>query len=141
MPLVSRIAIRMAFGWLIVGFGTGTALAAARGGFLPAAIYAAFELHTGALLIGFFVQLVIGVAFWMFPKHGSGAARGNEQVVVAGIVLLNLALVARVAASVAASSRGATTAGAGIALAVAICATQLWPRVKPFAEPKRTRSA
>jgi hypothetical protein len=43
------------------------------------------------LLVGWLVQLAMGVAFWIFPRFGLGLphSRGNEKLIWASFLLLN----------------------------------------------------
>ncbi|MGE5223755.1 MAG: hypothetical protein ACM3PY_15060, partial [Omnitrophica WOR_2 bacterium] len=49
--------------------------------FLPA--------HIEALLMGWVVQLILGMAFWILPRFGTGARRGNVKAAWAALILLN----------------------------------------------------
>lgn len=62
---------------------------------LPAA-----ALHLGAihlLTVGWLLQLITGVAFWMFPRHPTQPPRGNERLGWWALGLLNSGLVLRLA--------------------------------------------
>jgi hypothetical protein len=44
------------------------------------------------LLIGWFVQLAMGVAFWIVPRFSSGPPRGNVKVIWISFLLINAGL-------------------------------------------------
>lgn len=55
-------------------------------------------LHLGAihlLTVGWLLQLITGVAFWMFPRHPTQPPRGNVRLGWAGFGLLNAGLLLR----------------------------------------------
>jgi hypothetical protein len=96
----------------------GTALWGATASFLP--------LHTELLVMGWLANLAIGVAYWMLPKHATGAERGPSFPMALAWLALN---------------GGILVAGLHIAvfpgrlaelLAVALVVSNLWPRVKRF---------
>lgn len=134
MPLATRLAIRLALGWLVVGMAMGVVVAAARAGLLPPRSSLALMVHIPAVLVGWFAQLVIGVAYWMMPKYGRSDARwprGPERPFLAAIVALNVALLIAVLGRFV--GPGLVRVGAVAVLAsFAACAAQIWPRVKAF---------
>lgn len=55
-------------------------------------------LHLGAihlLTVGWLLQLITGVAFWMFPRHPTRPPRGDDRLGWAGFGLLNVGMVLR----------------------------------------------
>jgi hypothetical protein len=44
------------------------------------------------LLLGWMVQLAMGVAFWILPRFGSGAPRGYELLIWSAFAALNLGI-------------------------------------------------
>jgi hypothetical protein len=44
------------------------------------------------LLLGWMAQLAMGAAFWILPRFGSGARRGNELLICIAFVALNLGI-------------------------------------------------
>jgi hypothetical protein len=45
------------------------------------------------LLLGWMVQLTMGVAFWILPRFRSGPPRGNIDLVWSAFVILNMGIV------------------------------------------------
>lgn len=90
MPLLSRWAIRLSLGYLVVGFGLGGLLLAAKelGG--PADLLRLRALHPPFLLGGWLVQFSLGVAYWVFPRFGR--RRPRAWLVVVGLLFLNLGI-------------------------------------------------
>jgi hypothetical protein len=90
MPRVSVWLIRAALLHLGAGFTLGALLLANKGtGFAPG-IWRWLPLHFELLLVGWFVQLVMGVAYWIFPRFGmTPAARGREGLAWAAFIAVN----------------------------------------------------
>ncbi len=133
MPRLSIWMIRTALLHLAIGFAIGALLLAERGVALSTLIPRLRPAHAELLLLGWTVQLAMGVAFWILPRFRSGAERGNERPAWLAYGLLN-------AGVVSAALGGAGFAWAGLqfwgrcaeALAAAAFAVHAWPRVKPF---------
>ncbi|MCB0874338.1 MAG: hypothetical protein H6531_10155 [Actinobacteria bacterium] len=96
MPRLSRWCIRAGLAHLVIGMAIGSwmLIEQARTGTSPGRPWPV--LHAHILLVGFLLMLIVGVAFWMFPRV-SGARPGREGGWVA-FGLINLGLVLRVIA-------------------------------------------
>ncbi len=90
MPTVSIWFIRAALAYLLAGFSLGALLLAGKGIALPAGLWRWLPVHFELLLVGWLVQLVMGVAYWIFPRFGlTPAARGREGLAWLAFALLN----------------------------------------------------
>jgi hypothetical protein len=116
MPRVSVWLIRAALLHLGAGFTLGALLLTTKGtGFAPG-IWRWLPVHFELLLVGWFVQLVMGVAYWIFPRFGmSRAARGREVLAWAAFASLNI--------GVALVCVGTLDAGSGITVLGRLCET------------------
>jgi hypothetical protein len=130
MPRLSCWFIRTALLYLAVGITLGSLLLFHKGIPIYPLIWRFLPLHVEFLLFGWLVQLVMGVAFWIFPRFWR--SRGDEKPAWLAFGLINL---------------GVWLAGAGLALgapawliligrlaeagAAAAFAWHAWPRVKP----------
>lgn len=131
MPRVSVWFVRAALLYLGAGFTLGALLLANKGsGFAPH-LWRWLPVHFELLLIGWFVQLVMGVAYWIFPRFGmTKAARGRERLAWLALALLNggigLACVGLV------SERPSLVVGGRLieVLAAATMATNVWSRTR-----------
>jgi hypothetical protein len=93
MPRLSVWLVRASFIHLFLGLTFGGLILANKGipfapwtwGLLPA--------HMEFLLIGWMVQLTMGVAFWILPRFRSGPPRGNVNFVWGALVLLNVGII------------------------------------------------
>lgn len=129
MPLASRIFLRLALIHLVVGSTLGAWLLSAKGGwptFAPAVLRPA---HIEMLLAGWLLNLIMGTAYWILPRHTTGPARGRAGPVVFALVALN-------AGVIAAGCAGWLVGGRALeALAAAAFALHAWRRVRPSARP------
>jgi cbb3-type cytochrome oxidase subunit 1 len=147
MPKLSAWAARAALLYFAGGTALGALLLAGKAAALPSPVVSEAEpwlwalrpLHVEALLFGFVVQLVFGVAFWILPRT---PVRPSGRPVGLALVLLN-AGVWLVAAAVSAGVEGLAVAGRGCeAAACGIFAHHAWPRVRAtrrHGEGRRTR--
>lgn len=131
MPRLTVWLIRTALGYLATGFTFGALLLANKGVLIDPLIWKLLPAHIEAVLIGWTLQLVLGVAFWILPRQVSGPPRGNERLVWAAYCLLNLGVVTAMAGQVwdwpgiwLVTSRCAELG------AVVLFVSQAWPRVK-----------
>lgn len=131
MPPLTRLAIRLALAWLVAGLG-GLALRPVGGALLPSPTL--YHLLT----VGWLTQLIVGVAYWMFPRESAARPRGRAAPAWAAVLGLNAGLLLRLAAEPVARvhgpapvTAGALAASALLQLAAAIAfAVHLWPRVR-----------
>lgn len=86
-PRSSRVLVRTALGYLVVGGALGLAMLAGRTAALPTLPAVALELHAEILLVGWIVQLATGVALWIFPRAPGEHARRPDRP---GWVVLSL---------------------------------------------------
>ena len=135
MPRLSRLAIRAALVYLLLGFTFGGLMLLNKGTPLASWAWRLLPAHVEFLLIGWTAQFILGVGFWILPRFSRGPARGNELfawlalwLVNAGVCLAGIAPVLNAPPSIALLGRLAE-AGAAIAFVL-----HTWPRVKPLAQ-------
>jgi heme/copper-type cytochrome/quinol oxidase subunit 1 len=129
MPRLSVWFVRASLIYLLLGFTFGALILAQKGISYYPPVWNLFPIHTEFLLIGWFVQLAMGVAFWILPRFSSGPPRGNVKLIWISFMLLNLGIlcgVLRLWIPPAALIGRAAEAAAGIVFAIG-----LWRRVKP----------
>ena len=68
MPRLSQWYIRSAFIYLFLGFTIGALLLANKGIPLHPALWGWLPIHIEFLLIGWLLQLILGMAFWILPR-------------------------------------------------------------------------
>jgi len=131
MPRLSVWFVRASLIYLLAGFTLGALMLAQDGISYYPAIVAVLPVHMEFLLVGWLVQLALGVAFWIFPRFGLGLphSRGNEKLIWVSFVLLNagVLIVALELWIAAALLIGRTLE----VLAVLVYVLGSWRRVKP----------
>ncbi len=100
MPRLSQWIVRTAFIYLLIGFTIGALLLTHKGVPLHAALWRLLPAHIEILLMGWVVQLTLGVAFWILPRYWKKPRRPNETYAQAAFVLLNLGIWLVIAGSI-----------------------------------------
>ena len=132
MPLLSVVTLRLALSCLAVGFTLGALLLAAPELSLPPDIVRIRPLHVELLLIGWMVQLALGVAYWILPRR-QGVGRGNENLAWIALVLLNLGVLSVGLGALVGAPRSVLLAGRSSELLAALLfAGHAWGRVRPY---------
>ena len=131
MPKLTVWFVRTALAYLSIGFLAGAVLLINRGVPIGAPVARLLPLHIEFLLMGWMVQLALGVAFWILPRFRTGPERGREGIAYLSYVLLNLGVVVAgfgpwFGWTSAAPLLGHTAQG----IAAAAFALHAWPRVK-----------
>ena len=133
MPRLSVWMVRAALLHLGLGFTLGALVLAHKGLPYASVIWSLLPLHIECVLIGWTLQLALGVAFWILPRFLHGPPRGDERPVLLTFGLLNVGVLL-----VGLSQAGglhATWPLVGRALeglAAALFAWHAWPRVKAY---------
>lgn len=126
--------MRAALIHLAVGMTLGAVLLWHKAYALHPLVWRLLPMHMELLLVGWVLQLALGVAYWILPRWRTH--RGPPQPVWAAWVLLNGGVLLVVAAAVVGGRVAAPLAVTGRALEVAAAAAfalHAWPRVKPWA--------
>jgi heme/copper-type cytochrome/quinol oxidase subunit 1 len=133
VPRLSVWMIRTALVHLATGFALGALLLAQRGVAMDPLIPRLRPAHAELLLLGWSVQLAMGVAFWILPRFRSGAERGSERPAWLAYIVLNLGVVCSALSGTGFVWGGLQQLGrCAEAVAAAAFAVHAWPRVKPF---------
>ncbi len=129
MPRLSVWFVRASLVYFLLGFTFGALILAQKGISYYPSVWNLFPIHMEFLLIGWFAQLAMGVAFWILPRFSRGSPRGNVNLVWISFVLINLGILSSVLSlwfPVALLIGRAAEASAGILFVIG-----LWQRVKP----------
>lgn len=94
MPKLSVYAVRAALVSLTAGAVVGTLMLLARAGLLSAGMLRLLPIHQELVLIGWVLQLALGVGYWILPRvEGS---RPRAGLAVSGIAALNVGMLCAV---------------------------------------------
>ena len=127
MPRVSAWFVRASLGHLVFGFSVGALLLADRGVPFAPGLWALRGAHVEVLLVGWIVQLVMGVAIWIFPRVA--LRRAPQRSAIAAWLALGL-----LNGGVVLAALGGPLAVAGRLAEIAAAASfvaHLWGRVSP----------
>lgn len=130
MPRASAWFVRASLCHLVVGFALGALLLADKGVPFAPAVWALRAAHVEVLLMGWMVQLVMGVAVWIFPRFALRRAPQRSAVTAwLAFALLNAGVLC-----VVVSGDGGEWATAGRLAEIGAAASfvaHLWGRVSP----------
>jgi hypothetical protein len=129
IPPLSLSFVRIAFLQLAVGTTIGALLLAAKGVPELSPAWRLLHLHQELLLIGWLLNLALGVAYWILPRFGF--SRGPETPVWATLVLLNGGVLVAGGAPVVGAGPGSVLVGRLCELAAAaLFVLSSWRRVR-----------
>jgi len=148
MPRLARWYIRTAFLYFAFGFTLGGAMLVDKW-LGPHVIFVALrQVHVHFLLVGWMVQFIIGVAYWMFPRFTRERPRGSEPLAWTTYAMLNAGLLLRgVAEPLLTLGRGGWPGPAlGFSALLQVIAGFLfvantWSRVRSLTGDSATRSS
>ncbi len=137
MPIVTRTFVKTALVYFVVALLTGMLVAARSVLDLPRLVAGLSPVYFHLFMVGWVTQLIIGIAYWMFPKYRRDLPRGYDSLAWATYALLNLGLLLRLVAEPAQTVSPAPTWGTLLALSALLqwlgglaFVANTWPRVK-----------
>jgi cbb3-type cytochrome oxidase subunit 1 len=135
-PLVRRF-LKTAIGFLIFGVGLGVFMLARRelGGVWSTPWWV--SAHTHAILVGFVMMMILGVALWMFPRPARDDTHFDPRLaevaywcIAAGTAVRVLGELARPVTAAAAVRWGVVLGGAAQALGLVLFFYTMWTRIR-----------
>ncbi len=135
MPRLTVWMVRTALLQLGVGFTFGMLMLFNKGVPFDPFLWRLLPVHIEIMLLGWTMQLGMGVAFWILPRFTTAPRYGRERLGWLAYVLLNAGLLIFV---LSAWVGGAALPFVGRALelaAVVAFVVLIWPRVKAFNTP------
>ena len=95
MPLLTRLFIKSGLVYFVVALSMAT-LGLAQPLFnLPSWLLSFRPVYLHLFMVGWVLQLIIGIVFWMFPKQSREKPRGSERLSWMVFWTLNLGLILR----------------------------------------------
>jgi len=131
VPRLSAWLVRAALLYLAGGFLLGALLLVNKGLPFDGRAWRWLPVHVELLVMGWTLQLALGVAYWILPRFQT--RRRREGWAAAAGALLNLGVWCVSLGSLLALPGWVTLAGRGAeALAALAFAWHAWPRIKPL---------
>jgi hypothetical protein len=132
MPRLSVWFIRFSFIHLFLGSTFGALLLANKGFPFAPWTWNLLPAHMDSLLLGWMAQLAMGVAFWIFPRFGTGTPRGNVKFAWLAFMLLNAGIVMVAIQPFVGGSWLSPVGRVLEACSILLFAAVSWKRVKPL---------
>jgi heme/copper-type cytochrome/quinol oxidase subunit 1 len=133
VPRLSVWFLKAGLIYLLLGFTFGGLLLAHKGIHLSPFLWQLLPAHIEFLLIGWTLQLIMGVAFWILPRFSREPKRGDERLAWMAFVLVNLGVCLSAAGPFTVASVWISLVGRSAeALAAIAFILHAWPRVKPL---------
>lgn len=131
MPRLSALFIRCALLYLAIGFTLGALLLSNKGVPYAPEIWNWLPVHMELVLVGWLLQLAMGMAFWILPRFGQNQPRGDERPAWAAFTLINLGIWLAAAGSLLNLPAFFLAGRSSEALAGLLFGLASWKRVKP----------
>lgn len=134
MPRLAVWIVRTSLIYLGCGFTVGAYMLLNKGLTLDPKYRAWIYMHEELMLIGWMLQFVIGVGFWILPRFMQAPKYGAIELAWGAYLILNAGVLVTIAGGWL-EGPGSPTALMGRLLeivAAAAFAIYIWPRVRPF---------
>jgi hypothetical protein len=144
--LVRRF-LKTAILFLVLGLAIGIWMMARRelGTGAPSAYVV--SAHTHAILVGFVMMMILGVALWMFPRPARGDTQYRPAAAEAAYWLLTIGTLARVIGELARTGSdaawlrwGVLAAGTAQVGGLLVFFHTMWSRIRPVGSQQREAS-
>jgi hypothetical protein len=89
MPPLSVWFVRSALLHLLLGFTFGALMLGNKGVPFNPSLWRLRPAHIEILLVGWIIQLAMGIAFWILPRFWEPPRRGDVRGAVVAFILLN----------------------------------------------------
>ncbi|MBX7152015.1 cbb3-type cytochrome c oxidase subunit I [bacterium] len=133
MPSLSVWFIRAALLYFVAGFSIGALMLVNKGIPLSPLIWRLLPVHIEWLFIGWMLNLVFGVAYWILPRHGIEPVRGRLWLVWTIFLLLNTGVLTICSSEIFLWENTFILIGRLMEIGSAVgFAVHAWPRIHPF---------
>lgn len=144
MTSLVRRFLRTAVAFLALGLALGVWMIARRELLGEAPSTYLVSAHTHAILVGFVMMMILGVALWMFPRARKGDTRYRPALAEAAYWLVTAGTAGRVAAELARTWSGAMAlrwivvlVGLAQAVGLVLFFATMWSRIRPVGSAGR----
>jgi|SRR5690606_16210173 len=96
MPTLSRWFVKAGLVYFVLGLLMAALVVAQPVLNLPPLLGTFRPVYLHLLMVGWITQLIMGVAYWMFPKYSKEKPRGSERLGWFVFIALNLGLILRI---------------------------------------------
>jgi len=132
-----RRYIKTAIAFLVLGLAIGTRILIRREIYLrPPDLYEV-SAHTHAILVGFVMMMILGVALWLFPRAERGEQQYDPRLAATAYWLLTIGTAGRVTSELARAYSAAlwlrsivVTGGLAQFAGIALFFFTMWPRIR-----------
>jgi hypothetical protein len=132
MPRLSVWFVRFSFIYLFLGFTLGGLILANKGLSFAPWVWNLLPAHMEFLLLGWMVQLAMGVAYWILPRLRSNLPRGNVNFIWSSFALLNMGIAIVAIQPLVSVTWLVPTGRIAEAVSVSLFVLASWQRVKPM---------
>ena len=98
MPLITRLFIKTALLFFVAALLSGLFIALRSLVNMPLLVSGLTPVYFHLFMVGWVTQIIMGVAYWMFPKQSKVNPRGSEALAWSSYALLNGGLLLRTVA-------------------------------------------
>lgn len=126
MPTLTRVFIKTGMIYFLMAMVVGVALAAPSLFSMPSTLAALRPVYFHLFMVGWVLQLIIGIAFWMFPKLSKHEPRGSEALGWLVYICLNIGLIFRAFGEILLALRPGSETGWTLALAAVLQLVAGW---------------
>ena len=137
MHSLVRRYIKTAIAFLVLGLAIGTRILIRREIFLRSPSLYEVSAHTHAIMVGFVMMMILGVALWLFPRAERGEHQYDPRLAAAAYWLLTIGTAGRVAGELARGYSAAlwlrstvVTGGVAQFAGIALFFFTMWPRIR-----------
>ena len=144
MTTLVRRFLKTAIGFLLLGLGIGGWMIARRelAGIFPSPYVA--SAHTHAILVGFVMMMILGVALWLFPRPEKGDVRYSPRTAEAAYWLLAAGTAGRVTGELLRTTSNHVALRSAVVLfgflqiaGIALFFFTMWTRIRPLGSQAR----
>jgi hypothetical protein len=132
MPRLSVYFVQSSLIYLLLSFTLGGLMLANKGLMISAMLWSFLPLHIEFAFVGWMIQLAMGVAFWILPRHPKGPPRGDERLSWAALLSINVGIVSLLMDYFFEASALVVFGRAAELLGFILFALGNWRRIKPF---------